>query len=773
MKAKANKHRKFGVENEPQFTPAAPSHSSTLNINLDKDLVREVLGAKKNFRRSDFKQAYESRGALLYHVTAPKSRCSWNYDPNTPENPISGDPSPSLAYHPNATYSQDQENQPPQAHFRSEQQVSAQVFQKRKLRPSHRLMGDETSTSQATGVYEGQSLVDTLANTDGKDSSVKEQILARKQKPDDEVSETTRKRRAAKKKKDDERKREREARKRRIEDLEANGIERPEGPCQPCKDSDIECKIPKDPTLGGSRCLRCLQKNGKYKCTFPDLEAPVLEPVVPSQERRLLNKSTPTQHQIYSLAWFRLLARTEQHRVLVELITSNIRYIESGTPRLPGPCRPCFELGLECRVIKEDSLASKLSKTKRCFNCLDDSTRHRMRSQLKKSFGCCDFPEGYISLVCAAAVPTIVLTQSATNTTSVTLKSGTAETRKTMTVPLKSADDMKTSPYGEYFRRQSRKLHEELFPNIFADDDPVRLMPSGLSDITDLAGELYQFIEDLSFAVGALHSARSSSPLPFSPASLLELNKLPIGDSRLPTIAEAIKQGLGLEGSLATVEVSDQIRRLGIDGCSLFEVVPLVTSLLLRNLIMEGHWINPFSSGGIATRTEIVLTSIRNAFPPQYLDQNWKEKVIENFHLASLSSVSLGRDPQLSKQLDGLAMAAGEKLYQILKPFLVLGLVAVAESELDLFRDICLSITGVATRLNAQLVARRETNHITLFWPYPGQKFDHTSYNSSDGSGYSVDEVRTVRIARFWGIKMRDYESDQYRTLAKSECDVF
>jgi hypothetical protein len=62
-----------------------------------------------------------------------------------------------------------------------------------------------------------------------------------------------------------------------------------------------------------------------------------------------------------------------------------------------------------------------------------------------------------------------------------------------------------------------------------------------------------------------------------------------------------------------------------------------------------------------------------------------------------------------------MAMAAGERLFQILKPLLVLGLTAVAESELDGFRDIFLSITGVATRLNAQLVARRETNHITFF----------------------------------------------------------
>jgi len=154
-------------------------------------------------------------------------------------------------------------------------------------------------------------------------------------------------------------------------------------------------------------------------------------------------------------------------------------------------------------------------------------------------------------------------------------------------------------------------------------------------------------------------------------------------------------------------------------------------------------------------------------------DQNWKEKVIENFRLASLSSVSLGRDPQLSKQLDGMAMAAGEQLFQILKPLLVLGLTVVAESQLGVFRDICLNITGVATRLNAQLVARRGPNHISFFWPYPGQNFDYKLYNPSDGSGYSLGDERRVRIARFWGIKMRNHESGQSCTLAKSECDVF
>jgi len=118
-------------------------------------------------------------------------------------------------------------------------------------------------------------------------------------------------------------------------------------------------------------------------------------------------------------------------------------------------------------------------------------------------------------------------------------------------------------------------------------------------------------------------------------------------------------------------------------------------------------------------------------------------------------------------------MAGGEKLFQILKPLLVLGLTAVAESELDNFRSICLRTTRVAARLNAQLVARRETNHISFFWPYPGEKFDHTLYNPSDESGSLVGKVRKVKIARFWGIKMRDYKTGQYCTLVKSECDVF
>ncbi|PMD26387.1 hypothetical protein NA56DRAFT_698568 [Hyaloscypha hepaticicola] len=92
-----------------------------------------------------------------------------------------------------------------------------------------------------------------------------------------------------------------------------------------------------------------------------------------------------------------------------------------------------------------------------------------------------------------------------------------------------------------------------------------------------------------------------------------------------------------------------------------------------------------------------------------------------------------------------MAMAVREKLLQILKSLLVLVLTVVAESELDGFRDICLSIARVATRLNAQLVTSRETNHITFFWPYPGQKFDYTSCNRSDGNSYSVGEARMVK----------------------------
>jgi hypothetical protein len=611
------------------------------------------------------------------------------------------------------------------------------------------------------------------ANTSSGANLVKKPTITSKPKPDNEVSETTRKRRAAKKKKHDDRKRAREARERWIEYLKTNGRERPEGRCQPCEDGGHLCIISIDPTPKRYRCLRCVQSN-KLKCSFPVLEAAVPKMVAPSRERKLPHNSASMLLQVYSPLWFQKLPRTENLRVLVELINSDNRYLASGTPRLPGPCRPCFKLGLPCLVIKEGSLASKLSKSIRCSNCLDESTRHRMNSQLKESFGCCDVPEGYVFRVCGPAAPTIVSNPSATNTTKVTLKSGDTEIRKTMTVPLKSPEDVKTTLRVENLRRHSRRLQEKLFPDMF-EDDPVSSMPPSLNDITDLSGELYQFIEDLSFAVDAFHKARSSSPLPFSLASLLELGKLPTEDPSLPTITEAIKQGLGIEGSLTAFEVSDQIRQFGLNSSSLFTVLPLITSILVHNLIMEVNCINPFSRSGIATRTEIVLTSIRSTIPPQELGKipNWEEKFIEQFHLASLSSICHDRDPQLSKQLDGIANAAGEKLFQIIKPLLTLGLTTVAESKLNEFREICLSITAVATRLNAQLVPRRGTNQITLFWPYPGQNFDYKLHNPHDTNDYTVGEIRKVLMARFWGIKMRDYESGKCCTLAKSECDIF
>ena len=154
-------------------------------------------------------------------------------------------------------------------------------------------------------------------------------------------------------------------------------------------------------------------------------------------------------------------------------------------------------------------------------------------------------------------------------------------------------------------------------------------------------------------------------------------------------------------------------------------------------------------------------------------DRNWKETVIKNFHLASLSSISLGRDTHLSEQLNNMAMATGELLFQILNPLLFPGLMAVARLERDRLHDICLSISRVATMLNAQFSARRQTNHITFIWPYPGQTFDDKCDSLSDESGSSTGEARRVKIARFWGIKMRDNDSGHVRILAKSVCAVF
>lgn len=428
---------------------------------------------------------------------------------------MSDDPNPPRAFH--CHVSQDQEKPP----IQSEQ---PKLSQKQILRPSiqHKLGRDEASAA-TTGSYEGRSIADVHSHAGQESGLIRKQKITREPKPDNDVSETTRKRRAATEKKAGEKRRMKEVQERRIEHLQKNGIERPEGPCESCKDRGTICKISIDSSSRSSKCLCCLQST--RMCNFPDLRAAVPETIVTSKERKLPNRQS---HQVYSLPWYRGLSKSEKSKVLVELIKSNNRYLKSGTLRLPGPCRPCFVLNLECWVIKEGSVASQLSESKRCSNCLDDTISHSMRSQLKGPLRCSDDQE--------ESVPRQVC----------------------VSIAIPGAN------------RHSQRFHRKLFPDIFAVDDPVRLMPSALNDDTKLARELYQFIEHLSLQVDMFHVTRSSSPLPFSPANILRLLKLSPEDTSLPTVAKAIEQGLGIEGGLKPTEFSEKICQLELDGCSLF-----------------------------------------------------------------------------------------------------------------------------------------------------------------------------------------------------------
>ena len=62
---------------------------------------------------------------------------------------------------------------------------------------------------------------------------------------------------------------------------------------------------------------------------------------------------------------------------------------------------------------------------------------------------------------------------------------------------------------------------------------------------------------------------------------------------------------------------------------------------------------------------------------------------------------------------------AGQKLWEILKPLLLLNLAKVSKDAVEDLRQQCSEITRIASQLNAHLKAKYIAPR--TFWPIPGQ----------------------------------------------------
>jgi hypothetical protein len=135
---------------------------------------------------------------------------------------------------------------------------------------------------------------------------------------------------------------------------------------------------------------------------------------------------------------------------------------------------------------------------------------------------------------------------------------------------------------------------------------------------------------------------------------------------------------------------------------------------------------------------------------------------LELYHMTRLET-----DRELKDNLKMLGENAGQQLWEILKPLLLLELADVNKDAVKELQEQCLEITRIASQLNAQLKARYIAP--CMFWPIPGQDFDKSQMVFIGEAASST--VQTVRIPLCFGIKT-DCTDSAPLIHAKSEVDA-
>jgi hypothetical protein len=116
---------------------------------------------------------------------------------------------------------------------------------------------------------------------------------------------------------------------------------------------------------------------------------------------------------------------------------------------------------------------------------------------------------------------------------------------------------------------------------------------------------------------------------------------------------------------------------------------------------------------------------------------------LELYHMSRLEM-----EEEFRNNLKTSGEKAGQKLWEILKPLLLLNLAKVSKDAVEDLRQQCSEITRIASQLNAHLKAKYIAPR--TFWPIPGQAFDKSLMIFMAEAASST--VQTVRIPLCFGI---------------------
>ena len=110
--------------------------------------------------------------------------------------------------------------------------------------------------------------------------------------------------------------------------------------------------------------------------------------------------------------------------------------------------------------------------------------------------------------------------------------------------------------------------------------------------------------------------------------------------------------------------------------------------------------------------------------------------------------IRLEEEEEFRNNLRTSGEKAGQQLWEILKPLLLLDLANVSKDVVENLQQQCSEITRVDSQLNAHLKAKYIAPR--TFWPIPGQDFDKSLMIFIAEAASST--VQTVRIPLCFGI---------------------
>ncbi|PMD29618.1 hypothetical protein L207DRAFT_568200 [Hyaloscypha variabilis F] len=566
-------------------------------------------------------------------------------------------------------------------------------------------------------------------------------------KPDSEVSATTMARRNKKRAELAARERDKETRERRILELQENGVDRRPGPCFECADRGIQCIVSQvpDPNARSNKCLECYKSNGRRLCgdRVKELQPPAPAYGISAHRDKVLNRNllVDVGGEYYNeklVNLYKQMGREERNQRLALWINSSEPGIASGE-LVEKPCYSCAKTGSVCRKIKFGSLAWRISpKTTRCSTCLKGGN-HLSECRSCRPVTDEEWSEIRLEATTALTSPTGVPTTDFQVFRLAQHMAGTLHGLQTTKIPLKGAHEIpdvkhtseKPTDWRKNQTLQDLRRQSARFIRVQNLEQLERGL-CGLEDLETQMQKMYESIRHLSNTSIRLSFTSASSPMPFTPSNLEAFANFGASEPG-PSIISSIAELIHISPESSTEQYYTRIEELGLSTLSLRKVISAVASMTLWYLVFQ---YDPFNSDARLDSVVSMLEAARN-------NSETIAQLLEFYRLSRLE-----KEEELQNNLQRSREMAGHRLWEILRPLLLLDMENASEDAVADLQQQCSEIARIACQLNAHMKAKYAAHE--TFWPKPGDRFDPSQMIFMTEAASST--AQTVRIALCFGI---------------------